>query len=227
MAKANTAPTGAKLTKTANAVDTLLLQAGTAYASVTSLTTQAAKLASKELDEAVDLKTRLSLVMAAHGVALVTAGHNVKAIFAAALALYAMPDVKVDVPTFDAAGKKTNVTRKVPAAEAATMAKHTLIDAAKQVRVAAGINRDVEAKVEPKPAAVKESDDILCTRVLSELADALKVKGFAERLIRLLDVAGYVCAPKANLGKMVKAPAPKATTMADLPKVMVQGSATV
>lgn len=226
MAKATqTAPSGAKLTQTANAVDQLILKAGKAAASMTALTIEAAKLAAAELDAGKPLADRIALVMAAHATAFVTAGHNVKAIFSDALTLLAAGTEKVQVPSFDAAGKKVaNVTQAVDAASAVDLSKHTMRDAAKQVREHAGIGRKVAPRTPvAKLEVIKEDDGKLCTRVLTELGDALKVDGFPERLIRFLDVAGFACARKV---KVQTVNPPKATTMADLPKVLVQGSAT-
>ena len=225
MAKATqTAPSGAKLTKTLNRVDLLILQAGKADASMRSLTVEAAKLAASELDANKPLADRIALVMTAHNAAFITAGHNVKAIFADALTLIAAGNDKVLVPTFDAAGKKVaDVSQTVNASDAVDLAKHTMRDAARQVREHAGIGRKVAPRTPvAKLDVVKESNETLCTRVLTELGDAIKVDGFPERLIRFLDAAGYVCARKVRTQAAKPAPV---KTMADLPKVIVQGAA--
>lgn len=223
MAKANTLPAKGKLTQTANAVDTLLLKAGKADASMRALTVEAAKLAQTELDATKPLADRIALVMAAHAAAFATAGHNVKAIFADALVLLAAGSEKVQVPTFDAAGRKVaDVTQAVDATMAVDLAKHTMRDAARQVREHAGIGRKVAPRTPvAKLDVVKESNETLCTRVLTELGDAIKVEGFPERLIRFLDAAGYVCARKVR----TQTAKPAKQTMADLPKVIVAGAA--
>jgi len=225
MAKTTTAPAGAKLTQTANAVDKLILEAGKASATMTAKSIEAAKLASKELDASKPLADRIAMVMAAHSAAFATAGHNVKAIFSDALTLLAAPSEKVLVPTFDAAGKKVpDVQATVTADKAVDLSKHTMRDAAKQVREHAGIGRKVAPRT-PAASADKESPEILCNRVLSELGDALKVAGFGDKLIRFLDVAGYACARKVKVSKQADKPAP-VKTMAELPGVLVQGAAT-
>lgn len=224
MAKANSAPAKGRLTQTANAVDALILKAGKADASTRALTVEAAKLAADELDSTKPLADRIAIVMAAHSAAFATAGHNVKAIFADALTLLAAGSEKVQVPTFDATGRKVaDVTQAVDATAAVDLAKHTMRDAARQVREHAGIGRKVAPK-QPvaKLAVTKESNEVLCTRVLTELGDAIKVEGFPERLIRFLDAAGYVCARKVKVQNAKPAPV---KTMADLPKVIVQGAA--
>lgn len=224
MAKTTTSAP-AKLTQTQNAVDKLILEAGKASATMTAKAIEGAKLAAKELDASKPLADRIAMVMAAHAAAFATAGHNVKAIFADALTLLAAPAEKVLVPTFDAVGKKVpDVQATVTADKAVDLAKHTMRDAAKQVREAAGIGRKVAARQPVAVAATKETDDVLCNRVLSELGDALKVAGFGDKLIRFLDVAGFACARKVKVSKQA-APAP-VKTMAELPGLIVQGAAT-
>jgi len=224
MAKTTSAP--GKVTQTTNAVDKLILEAGKASATMTAKAIEGAKLAAKELDASKPLADRIAMVMAAHAAAFATAGHNVKAIFADALTLLAAPSEKVLVPTFDAVGKKVaDVQATVTADKAVDLSKHTMRDAAKQVREAAGIGRKTAARQTVAVAAMKETDDILCNRVLSELGDALKVNGFGDKLIRFLDVAGYACARKVKVSKQDK-PAP-VKSMADLSGLIVQGAATV
>lgn len=224
MAKTTSAP--GKLTQTQDAVDKLILEAGKASATMTAKAIEAAKLASKKLDAAKPLADRIAMVMAAHSAAFATAGHNVKAIFADALTLLAAPSEKVLVPTFDAVGKKVaDVQATVTADKAVDLAKHTMRDAAKQVREAAGIGRKTAARQTVAAPVMKETDDILCNRVLSELADAIKVNGFSDKLIRFLDVAGFVCARKVKPVQHSK-PEP-IKTMADLKGITVQGAATV
>jgi hypothetical protein len=222
---AKTTSTPGKLTQTQDAVDKLILEAGKASATMTAKAIEAAKLASKKLDASKPLADRIAMVMAAHSAAFATAGHNVKAIFSDALTLLAAPSEKVMVPTFDAAGKKVaDVQTAVTADKAVDLSKHTMRDAAKQVREAAGIGRKTVARQKVAVAAMKETDDILCNRVLSELGDAIKVAGFADKLIRFLDVAGFACARKVKVSKQA-APAP-VKTMAELPGLIVQGTAT-
>lgn len=218
------APAGAKLTQSANAVDKLILEAGKASATMTAKSIEAAKLAAAELDMSKPLADRIAAVVAAHATAFATAGHNVKAIFSDALTLLAAPSDKVMVPTFDAAGRKVaDVQETITADKAVNLAKHTMRDAAKQVREHAGIGRKVAPRT-PAAKVTKEPDSALMNRVLSELADALKIDGFADRMIRVLDVAGFVCARKVKVTKVADKPAP-VKTMADLPGLMVQGTA--
>lgn len=214
----------------ASSVDALILAAGKAAGTMYSKAKEAAKLASSELDASKPLGERIALVMTAHAAAFTTAGANVKSIFADALTLYACPTDAVTVPTPD---KK--VSQISTAIAAVDLAKHTMRAAAKEVRDIHGLGRKVTPKVVAPKATV--SDDAGFKALLNDVAEALKDPELATRFIAFMGVAGYVVAPKVKAtgysttkdtavkSKTLSLPS-KVKSMADLPSMMVQGSAT-
>jgi hypothetical protein len=193
-------------------VDSLILAAGKAAGTMYSKTIEAANLAKSELDGSKPLAERIAAVMTAHAEAFKTAGHNVKAIFSDALTLHACAGDQVVIP-----GPNKSET-KMSAGKATTAAKHTMREAAKQVREAHGIGRKVKPKV--ITSAPKATDDEMARNTLAEVADLMSNADFVAKLTALLNVAGYVMAPKAA----TKAKPAKPVKMADLPVHRVSGA---
>lgn len=198
---------------TVSPIDALILAAGKAGATMYSKTIEAANLAKSELDGSKPLAERIAAVMTAHADAFKTAGHNVKAIFSDALTLHACAGDQVVIP----GPNKSEL--KMSASKATTAAKHTMREAAKQVRESHGIGRKVKPKV--ITAAPKATDEAMARETLAEVADLLSNADFVAKLTALLNVAGYVMAPKAA----TKVKQAKPVKMADLPVHRVSGAA--
>jgi hypothetical protein len=127
----------------------LILKAGKAAASMLQLCKEAGKAASAQLNPATPIGQRIADVVALYADDFKTAGHNVKALFVDALTLHAAAQTPVTVKTM-VKGKAQDV--HITAEAAASLPKHAMRDAAKQVREAIGTARKVSAK---KPAAAK------------------------------------------------------------------------
>jgi hypothetical protein len=198
-------------------VDSLILAAGKAAGTMYSKTIEAANLAKSELDGSKPLAERIAAVMTAHADAFKTAGHNVKAIFSDALTLHACAGTQVTL----AGPNKSQVTMSASKA-ATTIAKNPMREAAKQVRDAHGIGRKTTPKV-AAPVAPKATDDDLTRNTLAEVADLIVNADFVAKLTALLNVAGYIMAPKAT----TQTKATKPVKMADLPVHRIAGAASV
>jgi hypothetical protein len=124
----------------------LILKAGKAAASMLQLCKEAGKAAAAQLNPATPIGQRIADVVSLYATDFATAGHNVKALFVDALTLHAAAQTPVTV-TAMVDGKKADV--HVTAAEAASMPKHAMRDAAKQVREAIGTARKTSPKAKP------------------------------------------------------------------------------
>lgn len=135
----------------------LILQAGEAATSMLELCKQAGKAAAAQLNPALPIGERIDTVVALYASDFVTAGHNVRSLFKDALTLYAAAQTPVTVSAI-VDGKKADV--HVTAVEAATMPKHALRDAAKQVRESIGTARKTSSKTKTvkMPAAAPAPD---------------------------------------------------------------------
>jgi hypothetical protein len=112
--------------------------AGKYAASMYKAAVSAADLASAGLPSEGTLAERIDAIMTAYAAELSEAGHNVKAIFKDALTLFAAPDTAISLDG-KKDGKKVEI--QTTAKEAAGMAKHTMREAAKQVREDNGMSR--------------------------------------------------------------------------------------
>jgi hypothetical protein len=198
-------------------VDTLILAAGKAAGTMYSKTLEAANLAKSELDGKLPMAERIAKVMTAHAEAFKAAGHNVKAIFSDALTLHACAGDQVTI-----AGPK-NSEQKMSASEAAKAPKHTMREAAKQVRQNHGMGRKTTPKV--VTSAPKADTATMQRETLAELADLITDAEFVAKLTKFLDAAGYVMAPKAAKVQASRAKRAPAPTMADLPAQVIKGAA--
>ena len=183
----------------------LILKAGKAAASMLTLCKEAAAIAAKQLNPAVEVPARIGAVVALYAADFAEAGHNVKSLFVDALVLHACAQTPVTV-TGMVDGKKTEI--HTTAAAAVTMPKHAMKDAAKQAREANGMGRKSGAGAKPKSAAAPAA-----TVTMSEVdgfsqwldnlepyfADAIFHNKIVARMIDL----GYTVS-KAAKGRIVK-----------------------
>ena len=121
------------------AIGTLINKAGKAAGTMLALTREAGEKAAAQLDPAKPLRERIAEVVALYAPDFKAAGHNVKALFVDALTLHACKTDQVSVMIVGKDGKK--VDSIVTAEAAASMSKHAMKDAVKQVREAHGIAR--------------------------------------------------------------------------------------
>jgi hypothetical protein len=213
MAKATNTPT-----VTVSPVDTLIIAAGKAAGTMYSKTIEAANLAKSELDGSKPLAERIATVMTAHADAFKTAGHNVRAIFSDALTLHACAGTQVVV-----LGPNKSQQTMSAARAATTLAKNPMREAAKDVRAEHGIGRKTTPKVVASSVAPKATSESMASNTLAEVADLIVNTDFVARLTALLDIAGYVMAPKATTKLPIKPIKPVA--MASLPVHRVAGVA--
>lgn len=202
------------------AVVTLINAAGKAAGTMYSKTLEAAKLASAELDGGKPMAARIAEVVTRYGdtfKALQTNGNNVRSIFVDALTLHACAGSQVTVD-----GPKGSTQTLSASKAVATLAKNPMRAAAKQVRD----EHDMGRKTKPKEAApAKPAIDTagLQRETLAEVADHMASPDFVAKLIALMDVAGYVLAPKAKTAKRAVAPVAP-VKMADLPIHRITGA---
>jgi hypothetical protein len=187
----------------------LILKAGKAAASMLQLCKEAGKAASAQLNPATPIGQRIADVVALYADDFKTAGHNVKALFVDALTLHAAAQTPVTVKTM-VKGKAQDV--HITAEAAASLPKHAMRDAAKQVREAIGTARKVSAK---KPAAkmptAAPAPDMTVTASevdgfsawLANLDAYFTDAVFHQKIVARLIDCGYVVT-KATKGKVIK-----------------------
>lgn len=130
------------------AVGALIGKAGKAAGTMLQCCKDAAAKAAAQLNPETPFAGRIAAVVSLYADDFKAAGHNVKSLFVDALTLHAAAQTPVTVDAVGKDGKK--VEKHVTAADAVTMPKHAMRDAAKQVREANGVARKVAPK---KPAA--------------------------------------------------------------------------
>ena len=135
-----------------NNVGTLISEAGTAALTMLQKCKEAASLAAKQLDPAKPIGTRIDDVVALYVDDFKSAGHNVRALFKDALTLHAASSAPVVVRAKGKDDKMEDVP--MSAVDALTTSKHSMRDAASQVREANGMGRQRAPKAKPaKPSA--------------------------------------------------------------------------
>jgi hypothetical protein len=209
MSKAIKAATVSVATRDA-AIGTLINEAGQAAQSMLTKCKEAAGKAAGQLDATKPMGERIATVVSLYAADFTAAGHNVKSLFVDALTLHAAAQCPVMVNTIGKDGKK--VDTPVTAAEAVTMPKHAMKDAAKQVREAHGIGRKTgggrktTAKATPTaPAApdmVKTETDNF-SQWLDDLEGYFNDAVFHPRIVAHLITLGY-SVNKAAKGKTIK-----------------------
>jgi hypothetical protein len=132
-------------------VATLIAGAGKAAATMLQKCKEAAQVASVQLDPAKPMAARIDDVVALYTDDFKAAGHNVRALFKDALTLHAASSAPVVVRAKGKDDKMEDVP--MTAVDALKTSKHSMRDAASQVREANGIGR-----TRTKKAAVKKPD---------------------------------------------------------------------
>lgn len=129
-------------------VATLIAGAGKAAATMLQKCKEAAQVASLQLDPAKPMAARIDDVVALYADDFKAAGHNVRALFKDALTLHAASTAPVVVR----AKGKNDKMEDVPmtAVDALATSKHSMRDAASQVREANGMGRARTAKAVTK-----------------------------------------------------------------------------
>jgi hypothetical protein len=130
-------------------VATLIAGAGKAAATMLQKCKEAAQVASAQLDPAKPMAARIDDVVALYADDFKAAGHNVRALFKDALTLHAASTAPVVVRAKGKGDKMEDVP--MTAVDALKTSKHSMRDAASQVREANGMGRT-------KKAAVKKPD---------------------------------------------------------------------
>ena len=191
-------------TETRNAdIGLLIKQAGKAADSMLQKCKEAAKKASEQLNPSLPLAQRIESVVLLYTEDFKQAGHNVKALFKDALTLHAAAQTPVSVEVIGKDGKKAE--EQTTAENAASLPKHAMREAAKQVREAHGMARKPAAKKPAaevtktetaKPDVKTESDQF--SDWLGQMDDYLKDSVFHQRIVAHLISLGY------NLGKAAK-----------------------
>jgi hypothetical protein len=188
----------------------LILKAGKAAASMLELCKQAGKAAAAQLNPATPIGQRIADVVALYADDFKTAGHNVKALFVDALTLHAAAQTPVTVKAM-VNGKATDV--HITAEAAASMPKHAMRDAAKQVRESIGTARKTGTKAKPaaKTPVAPPAPDMTVTASeidgfsawLENLDAYLTDVIFHQKIVARAIECGFVIT-KATKGKVVK-----------------------
>ena len=132
-------------------VASLIAGAGKAAATMLQKCKEAAQVASVQLDPAKPMAARIDDVVALYTDDFKAAGHNVRALFKDALTLHAASSAPVVVRAKGKDDKMEDVP--MTAVDALKTSKHSMRDAASQVREANGIGR-----TRTKKATVKKPD---------------------------------------------------------------------
>ena len=190
----------------------LILKAGKAAASMLSLCKEAAQQAAAQLNPETPMRERVDAVVALYAQDFATAGHNVRALFKDALTLHAAAATPVTVSAM-VDGKKQDV--HTTAGEAASMPKHAMRDAAKQVREATGTARKAgggrKTTASEKMQAAEQAvglDNVTMTQVdifanwLDALPEYLGDAVYHPRIVAALIGAGYSL-NKAAKGRVI------------------------
>ena len=187
----------------------LILKAGKAAASMLQLCKEAGKAAAAQLNPATPIGQRIADVVALYADDFKTAGHNVKSLFVDALTLHAAAQTPVTVKTI-VNGKAQDM--HLTAGAAASLPKHAMRDAAKQVREAIGTARKVSPKkAAPKMPAAAPAPDMTVTATeidgfsqwLANLDAYLTDAIFHQKIVARAIECGFVIT-KATKGKVVK-----------------------
>lgn len=203
-----TAPAPAPTVTRDDAVATLINKAGQAEATMTALAKEAAAKAAPALNGTLPMGERIQAVVDAYAADFKAVGHNVKAIFVAALTIHAASSDTVVLPVIAEGGKKAD--KAVPATEALGMSKHNLIEAASQIRETHGFGRKAgggrkAASPAPAPtqsAAVKTEVDAF-NAWLDNLMPYLEDQVYHGKIVAHLIEHGFTIG-KAAKGRTIK-----------------------
>jgi hypothetical protein len=186
------------------AVIALLVEACTAGATMLGKTKEAAKAAAPELDKTKSAIEAHAALMAKYKGDLTD--HNVRAIFSDALWLLAVSGVQVMVPTMTKGDAKKNGETKteipVAAADALDYSKHTMRDAAKQVRETLGVSRATGGGRKAETPAATPAAPVAPAKTAVDYVACFADAGEVTRAIAALELLGYKV---TKAGKVVKA----------------------
>ena len=193
------------------AVGSLIGEAGTAALTMLQKCKEAAQMASTQLDPAKPMAARIDDVVALYADDFKTAGHNVRALFKDALTLHAASTEPVVVRAKGKDDKMEDVP--MTAADALNTSKHSMRDAASQVREANGIGR-VRSKsaatkkpdTTPNTPAVTRSEVDQFTAWLDAMPNYLSDSVYNPRIVAALIAEGWTLS-RAARGKVVTAKA--------------------
>ena len=187
------------------AAGALIIKAGKAAASMLQCCKEAAAVAAKQLNPAQPMGDRIDAVCSLYAEDFKAAGHNVRALFKDALTLHAAAQCPVTVDAIGKDGKKTE--QHITAAQAVSMPKHAMRDAAKQVREAHGLARKAGGGRKAKPAAASPapaaSEIDAFSAWLDNLEEYLTDSVYHGRITARLIEMGYTL-NKATQGRKIK-----------------------
>ena len=204
MAKTTKAPT---IPARIPAVGSLIGDAGRAAATMLQKCKEAAAMASAQLDPSKPLGARVDDVVALYADDFKSAGHNVRALFKDALTLHAANTEPVIVRAKGKDDKMEDVP--MTAADAINTSKHSMRDAASQVRAANGIGR-VRAKTTatkkpntaPSAPAPTASEVDQFSAWLDAMPNYLSDSVYNPRIVAALIAEGWTLS-RAARGKVV------------------------
>ena len=190
-----------------NNVGTLISEAGTAALTMLQKCKEAASLAAKQLDPAKPIAARIDDVVALYADDFKAAGHNVRALFKDALTLHAASTAPVVVRAKGKDDKMEDVP--MTAVDALATSKHSMRDAASQVREANGMGRTRTAKVAtkkpnttPNTPAVTRSDVDQFSAWLDSMPAYLSDAVYNPRIVAALIAEGWTIS-RAARGKVI------------------------
>ena len=213
MAKTTKAPTtpatvAATVATTRDAqVGSLISEAGTAALTMLQKCKEAAQLASVQLDPSKPMAARIDDVVALYADDFKAAGHNVRALFKDALTLHAASSAPVVVRAKGKDDKMEDVP--MTAIDALKTSKHSMRDAASQVREANGIGRTrtkntatKKPDTTPNAPVVTRTDVDQFSAWLDAMPDYLSDAVYNPRIVAALIAEGWTLS-RAARGKIV------------------------
>jgi hypothetical protein len=198
--------TGTKLAS----VTAQLVKAAKAGATMIAACKEAAKLASAQFDNSLPVQDRVKVIAALYSAELKTMTADGAAIFRDSLLLLAAPRVPVTLASKDKDGKE--VETHTTAEACFGLGKHSMKDAAKQVRESLGIARKAGGGRKPRqPAApvqtTADSPDLALAAFLNNLPVYMADKEAGPKVAEILGNLGWVkAAEKHKAPKKEKAP---------------------
>ena len=189
------------------AVGSLIGEAGTAALTMLQKCKEAAQLASVQLDPAKPMAARIDDVVALYAEDFKAAGHNVRALFKDALTLHAASSAPVVVRAKGKDDKMEDVP--MTAVDALKTSKHSMRDAASQVREANGMGRTrtkntatKKPDTTPNTPAVTRSDVDQFSAWLDAMPAYLSDAVYNPRIVAALIAEGWTLS-RAARGKIV------------------------
>jgi hypothetical protein len=186
-------------------VASLIAGAGKAAATMLQKCKEAAQVASAQLDPAKPMAARIDDVVALYADDFKAAGHNVRALFKDALTLHAASTAPVVVRAKGKDDKMEDIP--MTAVDALKTSKHSMRDAASQVREANGMGRTKKAAVKkpdttPNTPAPTASDVDQFSAWLDAMPAYLSDAVYNPRIVAALISEGWTIS-RAARGKIV------------------------